>query len=106
MGISDNYRLVYFFIALYDHWSYNVCIKIRKLLQKMESVKFSIFDKTPRTIKQARLQAGHTQIQAAELVHSKHFETWNRWEAGTREMPTSTWELYLIKTNLLSQSVP
>lgn len=57
---------------------------------------------TPETIKAARTNAGHTQAQAAAIVHTDG-RTWRRWELGAgyesgRAIPLAAWELYLIKT--------
>ena len=49
------------------------------------------------TIKKARLDAGLTQMQAAELV-AKQLRTWQRYEAGERKIDQATWELFKIKT--------
>lgn len=49
-------------------------------------------------IKEARLKAGLTQKQAAELVGSPSYRTWQDWEAGKRNMPAAKWELFQIKT--------
>jgi DNA-binding transcriptional regulator YiaG len=49
------------------------------------------------TIKSARLNAGLTQTQAAEIV-SKQLRTWQRYEAGGRKIDSATWELFKIKT--------
>lgn len=56
--------------------------------------------KTPTTeqIKNARLDAGHTQSQAANVVYT-NLRTWQRWESGTSVIPLGLWELYLIKTD-------
>lgn len=51
---------------------------------------------TPSDIKAARYEAGLTQTQAAELVHSK-LRTWQQWEAGDREMHPGLWELFCLK---------
>lgn len=61
---------------------------------------FDLENKSPEKIRAARLALGLTQKQAAAIVHSHHFKSWQRWENGEREMPLSTWELFLIKTKL------
>jgi len=53
---------------------------------------------TPEQIKQARLDAGHTQKQAAETVHRADSARWREWESGRFRMDKAVWELYLIKT--------
>lgn len=52
---------------------------------------------TPSEILAARKAAGLTQTQAAKLV-GVTLRAWQYWEAGERTMPTSAWELFLIKT--------
>ncbi|WP_081616895.1 MULTISPECIES: helix-turn-helix domain-containing protein [unclassified Thioalkalivibrio] len=51
----------------------------------------------PESIRAAREAVGHSQAQAAALVHTDG-RTWRRWEAGDRSMPLAAWELYLLKT--------
>ena len=51
---------------------------------------------TPQEILAARKAAGLTQTQAAGIVGVK-LRAWQYWEAGGRTMPTSAWELFLIK---------
>lgn len=53
---------------------------------------------TPADIIQARQRAGHTAAQAAKLVHIARGQTWLDWEAGRRNMPQASWELYLLRT--------
>ena len=50
----------------------------------------------PEQIKQARIAAGQTQQQAAELVYVDG-RAWRRWELGERTMDRAHWELYQIK---------
>jgi DNA-binding transcriptional regulator YiaG len=50
-----------------------------------------------KQIKEARLKAGITQQQAAEIVH-RDMRSWRRWEAGQAEIDPAIWELFLIKT--------
>lgn len=61
----------------------------------------------PAEIRAARLEAGLTQAEAAELVHagsgSRRERTWQHWEADpsspeSRRMPLAAWELFLLKT--------
>lgn len=52
---------------------------------------------TPADIREARLAAGLTLKAAAALVHVD-IRTWQRWEAGEREMSPAHWELFQIKT--------
>jgi len=51
---------------------------------------------TADQIRAARVLAGQTQDQAAELVHVTG-RAWRRWESGDREISGAAWELYLIK---------
>lgn len=53
---------------------------------------------SPEAIRAARLAAGHSQKQAAALVHRGSHLAWLRWEAGQHPMPAAEWELYLLKT--------
>lgn len=48
----------------------------------------------PALIATARALTGQTQAQAAAQVYAKT-RSWEDWEAGRRNMPRSTWELYL-----------
>lgn len=52
---------------------------------------------TPEQIKDARIQAGLSQLGAAELIYSK-MRTWQDWEAGIAKMHEGLWELFQIKT--------
>ena len=52
---------------------------------------------TPADVKSARIEAGLTQKQAAELIHKKLL-AWQRYESGDRAMDAAYWELFLIKT--------
>lgn len=47
-------------------------------------------------IKQTRIKAGFSQSQCAELVHVE-LRSWQRWEAGDRQINGAAWELFLIK---------
>ena len=51
----------------------------------------------PADVKSARISAGLTQKQAAELIHKKLL-AWQRYESGDRAMDAAYWELFLIKT--------
>ena len=48
-------------------------------------------------IRQARKDAGLTQAEAATLVCSPSYRTWNDWENGKRKMPIMAWELFKLK---------
>lgn len=58
---------------------------------------------TPQEIKRARQDAGLTQDQAAQLIHSSE-RSWQNWEyegdnpVSSRKMHPGLWELFLIKT--------
>jgi len=49
-------------------------------------------------IAEARINAGHTQKQAAEVVRVTPRQ-WQRYESGETRIPWAVWELYLLKTN-------
>jgi DNA-binding transcriptional regulator YiaG len=56
---------------------------------------------SPLKIKQARMEAGLTQAQAATLIY-KGLRTWQGWETaeslpGHRKMDPAFFELFLIK---------
>ena len=53
---------------------------------------------TPEQIKQARLDAEQTQLQAAQTVYKDDSAVWRKWESGRNKMDKAIWELYLIKT--------
>ena len=56
---------------------------------------------TPTEIKDARLKAGLTQTQAAELVEVG-LRTWQQWEKGDRKMSKPAFALFNIKrSNIL-----
>jgi len=55
---------------------------------------------TPEQVKEARLRAGLSQAQAAEMVHSLT-RSWQRWESGARGMHPAFWELFQIKAREL-----
>lgn len=53
----------------------------------------------PAEIVAAREAAGLTQREAGELVHSD-IRSWQRWEAGERQMHPAFWELFRLKAQL------
>lgn len=55
---------------------------------------------TPAKIKAARLKAGLTQAQAAELMGVATI-TWQSWERGINPIPAMAWELFQLKTKPL-----
>lgn len=52
---------------------------------------------SPETIRALRIFAGHTQKQAAQLIHATE-RAWQAWEQGERPMHAGLFELYQIKT--------
>lgn len=48
-------------------------------------------------VKSARSQAGHTELQAANVL-GVTAPAWAKWEAGTKQMPPNAFEYYLILT--------
>src|SRR5262245_28403908 len=50
-------------------------------------------------VKAARLQAGLTHRQAAQVIHAGQAR-WLQWESGTRRMDRALWEYWLVQTNL------
>lgn len=59
----------------------------------------------PLAIRAARHRAGLTQAQAAEVVHSPSYRTWQDWESGATPMPIGLWELFLLKTGQMKVEV-
>lgn len=53
---------------------------------------------TPDEVRAARLAAGLTQAQAAELVHYGRALRWSDLECGRHAVPAAVWELFQIKT--------
>lgn len=51
---------------------------------------------TPERIKQARIDAGLTQTEAANLIH-KSLRVWQNYELGDRGMDKAAWVLFQIK---------
>lgn len=47
-------------------------------------------------VKRARLSAGLSRQDAAQLVYASA-RTWDAWESGLRPMPRARWELFLLK---------
>ena len=52
---------------------------------------------TPDEVAGVRINAGLTQQQAAEVVHSA-LRSWQHWENGDRRMHPAIFELFLLKT--------
>lgn len=57
---------------------------------------------TPKTIIEVRLKTGLTQTKAAGLVHVK-LRSWQHWEAGDRAMHPGFWELFRIKSAVITK---
>ena len=59
---------------------------------------FSMNKPTKEQVRQARIDAGLTQTQAAELVHVQ-LRAWQRYEdkSDSTCIPLANWELFLIK---------
>jgi len=53
---------------------------------------------TGEQIEAARLAAGLTQQQAAELVHRKDSARWREWSSERHAIDPAVWELFLIKS--------
>jgi len=52
---------------------------------------------TPAEIRQARMNSGLTQMEAAQKVQAS-LRGWQQWEAGDRAMPLGLFELFMLKT--------
>lgn len=52
---------------------------------------------TPKQIEKARLTAGLTQRQAADLINYSE-RAWQEWEAGRRRMRQSTFDIFLQRS--------
>ncbi|SOE92894.1 Helix-turn-helix domain-containing protein [Burkholderia sp. D7] len=61
----------------------------------------SIEPPVPEDIRAARQAAGLTQTAAGALLHTT-CRTWQKWEAGDRQMHPAMWELFCIKCQQLS----
>ena len=53
---------------------------------------------TPALIRQVRMEAGLSQLDAARSVGCSHAARWGEYEAGTVRMTICKWELFLLKT--------
>lgn len=52
---------------------------------------------SPEQVREGRAAAGLTHAAAAALVHA-NTRSWQKWEAGERDMHPAFWELFCIKT--------
>ena len=59
---------------------------------------------TAEELKQARLDAGLTQTEAAALI-GRSLRCWAHWEGGTRQINAGLVELFLIKIKRENQTV-
>ncbi len=55
----------------------------------------------PDEIRQARLDAGLTQAQAAEKIFSDSYISWQNYEYGSRKMHPAIWWCFLQRTKRL-----
>lgn len=60
---------------------------------------------SPFQIRAARKAAQLTQAQAAEVVYSPSYRTWQDWERGETPMPIGLWELFMLKTGQMLLAV-
>jgi len=61
---------------------------------------FRLTDPDKELVKAARLKAGKTQPEAAEMVGLQSFQRWSEIERGVRPIDPAKWELFLLKTGL------
>jgi transcriptional regulator with XRE-family HTH domain len=54
---------------------------------------------TKEQVKEARLKAGLTQKQAAEVLKIQNDSHWRRWELGGSNMSENDYELFLLLTD-------
>lgn len=54
---------------------------------------------TPAAIREARVSAGLTQSQAAEMTRVA-LRTWQQWESGDRTMSLTAWDLFRIRAGV------
>ena len=60
---------------------------------------------TPEKITAARVAAGLTQKEAAELVHLGTPGRWAEYESGVRNIDTARWELFQLKVWLRARKI-
>lgn len=56
---------------------------------------------TPKRIKKVRKQVGLSVKEASKVVRVSE-RAWYHWERGERVMPLGLWELFLLKTKIIS----
>lgn len=66
--------------------------------QNRSRVKSPASNPDKEQIRAARISAGLTQTQAAEIIYSG-LRQWQKWESGEHRMHPALFELFLIKTN-------
>lgn len=66
---------------------------------RSERISLSKARPSPDEIMAARLAAGHTQDEAARLVHLSRRDRWSEFERGIRPIEPARWELYLLLTD-------
>lgn len=52
----------------------------------------------PNEVRAARIAAGLTQAEAAELVHLGSHVRWSEYERGVEKISLQTWHLFLLLT--------
>jgi DNA-binding transcriptional regulator YiaG len=80
-----------------------------KVSKKSHKETAEFLSPTPEKIKRARKAVGHTQTQAAAVIHSD-LRAWQGWETSEefkshRSMHPALLELYLIKTGQIPVSI-
>lgn len=67
------------------------------MIEKLEvSKKYKVVPPSASEIKQARIESGLSQTEAANMIY-KGLRTWQQWEKADRKMDPAFWELFLIK---------
>ena len=57
---------------------------------------------SPADIRSARIAAGLTQAQAADMVYLGAPERWTEYESGTRNIGRARWALFLLRAGLIT----
>lgn len=73
----------------------SICVNLLTNIFKL--AKSPASNPTPDEVAGVRINAGLTQQQAAEVVHSA-LRSWQHWENGDRRMHPTIFELFLLKT--------